>query len=611
MGIVVSWLSVAPMTAQRPQLKRPEQAPSETPPEPKPKKLVNEPRAVGVLQLNNSGKGTLIPIAIRIDGKFYDASVYKADPVPMALDVGTVYEVEKTGQSEGLFTVGGALHNQNPNSATPWLGAGAYVLNGTVAANNIHKAEDKPRGLYDDNDAPPRLTRGSEAGTGNQSSGGGSGGSGGGAQKTSTAGPAAGSGSATPAVGSQPAGGASGGSSTATRAGSSSAGSASGTSSPGSDDSGRPQLKRASTSDSGNGGQQGTTAQSTKAGEQGTNTPGTAGSSSASRASAQSASAPSGSNSTSSQSQGTQDQSSQNQPSQNQPSQNQPSQNQPSQNQPSQNQPSQNQPSQSQSGQNQSGQNYYRPTLRRGKPTESAPEDTPDELTRTTETGISNAKAGGATAPSKPVVQLVPAISDAGGPLPESYQFFWKEDEEQDRKKQMLELAANAVRAYLATMAKDTIPAKPKATKDGPGKRSPSAHSRTAKIEPEFENVDFRAFDVWRNNQPVMILTGMAILPQRGTKSAASSTTAPATYYVTIAARTDIYGDLRKLYAGVTDKFHLDVTPKLELIDAVDANGDGRGELLFRETTDAGNGYIIYRPTGDTLWKMFDSLNQE
>ena len=92
---------------------------------------------------------------------------------------------------------------------------------------------------------------------------------------------------------------------------------------------------------------------------------------------------------------------------------------------------------------------------------------------------------------------------------------------------------------------------------------------------------------------------------------APGATAAPEQYLITLVARTDIYGNLRKLYSGVTDKFHLDVTPRLELVDAVDADGDGRGELLFRETTEAGRGYVIYRATGDKLWKMFDSLGQE
>jgi hypothetical protein len=563
-GIVASWcLGIVPVAAQMPQLKRPEEAPTEKPPAPPPKKLVNEPRAVGLLQLNKSGKGTLIPIAIRIDGKFYDASIYKADPVPMALDVGTVYEVEKTGQSEGLFTVSGALHNQNPNSATPWLGAGAYALNGAVVANNIHKAEDKPRGLDNDNDAPPRLTRGKD--DGEKGAAGGSAGGGGASQKTSAA----------PSAGSQPASGTSGGSPAAAGP-APNTGSAS-TGSPGSDDSGRPQLKRSNTSDTSNGAGQSTTAQNTKGAGEGSSAQPTTGSSSGGSASG--ASAPGGLPSTP---QGAQSPSSQNQSSQNR------------------------------SAQNQSGQNYYRPMLRRGKPTQSAPEDTPEELTRTTETGISKTGAAAVTAAAKPPVELVPAISDAGGALPESFQFFWKQDEEEDRKKQMLELAANSVQAYLATLAKDTIPAKPAAAKAGAAGHSVSAHKPAPKVEPEFEDVEFRAFDVWRNNQPVMVLTAEAHLPEKvGSKTTPSSTSGPETYYVTIAARTDIYGDLRKLYAGVTDKFHLDVTPKLELIDAVDADGNGRGELLFRETTEAGNGYLIYRPTGDTLWKTFDSLNPE
>src|SRR5438270_8723974 len=50
------------------------------------------PRATALVVLPAKGKARLIPVAIMVDGHFYDASAYKADPVPMALEPGTVYE---------------------------------------------------------------------------------------------------------------------------------------------------------------------------------------------------------------------------------------------------------------------------------------------------------------------------------------------------------------------------------------------------------------------------------------------------------------------------------------------------------------------------------------
>jgi hypothetical protein len=509
--LVIGAIGLPVSLGQMPQLKRPEEAPQQQPQEVKPKKNVKGPRAVGLLQLNKSGKGSLIPVAIEIDGKFYDASIYKADPVPMALEGGTVYEVERDGESQGLFTIRGALHNKNPDSPTPWLGAGTYVANGTVVANTVHKAEDKPRGLdADENDAPPRLTRGKET---SESSGPGS--AGGGAN--SGASPKAGSNAGSAGNGSNSSGGA-------------------------------PSSNAGEGSGSAKGDTQASSTAQTSPGKPGA-----------------------------------------------------------SQGSPPQNAPAQGSPDKSSKPQGQNAQNYYRPTLRRGKPTESAPTDAEDDAALATDK-LTLPTKGGTSAGGGPqtTVQLVPAISDAGGPQPESYKFFWKEGEEEDRKKQMLALAADEVRAYLAKEAKDTIPAKPVAAKTGTSKSGVRVHQSKGKVEPMFENVEFRAFDVWKNSQPVMILTADAHFPP-----AAASDTGPVVYNVTIAARTDIYGDLRKLYTGITDKFHLDVTPKLDLIDAVDADGDGRGELLFRETTDAGTGYLIYRATGDTLWKMFDSLNEQ
>jgi hypothetical protein len=485
-GILALLASATPRSAAqgRPQLKRPEEIPQEEPPEPK-KKKVKGPRAVGILQLSGNGKGTLVPIAILIDGKFYDASAYKADPVPMALDSGTVYEVEQAGDSQGLFTVSGALHSKTPGSSHEWVGAGAYLPNGTEAAKATRKAEDVPVGLDNsDSDAPPRLTRGNSSKAGDT------------APKPSAA-PS--SGTAAPA---NPTTGPSSGTAAPATAGS--------TEKPG--DTGPPASSPPAS------GASGTASEQTSQGGG------------------------------------------------------------------------------SQSSQGQTAENYYRPTLRRGKPTQPSPEEEePAPKSGKPESPAAAASAG--------PVQLVPAISDAGGPDPQSYKFFWKTGEEEERRNQMLALAANEIVAYAAAQARNRIPAKPLAAT----KATSAGHRAAAKApQPVFENLQFRVFDVWRNNQPVMILSAEAHFPPTP-----GASTAPESYSITLLAKTDIYGDLRKLYAGVTDKFHLDVTPRLELIDVVDADGDGRGELLFRETTDAGSGYVIYRATADKLWKMFDSMAAE
>lgn len=526
-------------SGQRPQLKRPEEAPTEKPAEAPKKKNVKGPRAVAVLQLNSSGKGTLVPVAILVDGKFYDASAYKADPVPMALEGGTVYEVEKCGESQGLFTVRGALHKNNPNSASPWMGSGSYVLNGAEATKSGHKAEITPRDLESDNAGPPRLTRGKEdarAASANQSATNSSG-----AQPQKPEGQAAG-----------------------------------------------PQSESPGTSQA-----SGSLGANETSGSQNTTNQGSASESSTKQSSAGSSANQGSAKQSSTNQTGSQAGASQNTKA-------------------AGGMPAEGSAAGVNDSQSPSTESHYQPTLRRGKPVDKPPDDS-EEMTgpiqKPGDGATSNTVGGTAQAP----VQLVPAISDASGPEPRSFQFYWKEGEEEDRQKQMLALAADEVRSYIHMREKETIPAKATPVKVGAKSATGSAKKET-KIEPSFENVQFHAFDVWKNSQPVMILTAEARVPQTAgahvqqTKGAENSSIV---YDVTIAARTDIYGDLRKLYAGITDKFHLDVTPKLQLIDAVDADGDGRGELLFRETTDAGTGYLIYRPTGDTLWKMYDSLNQE
>src|SRR5215471_19910425 len=71
----------------------------------KPHKL----RATALAELTTDRKGAvtahLIPITILDGGLFRDASMYKATPVPMALDDGVVYEAQKSGEVAGYVTI--------------------------------------------------------------------------------------------------------------------------------------------------------------------------------------------------------------------------------------------------------------------------------------------------------------------------------------------------------------------------------------------------------------------------------------------------------------------------------------------------------------------------
>jgi hypothetical protein len=82
------------------------------------------PRAIAVVQwpANNEGKATpqLVPVIIRVDGRFFDASLYRATPRPMALEPGTVYEVQSKGAPIGYFTV------ERPFSGKTWTARGDW-----------------------------------------------------------------------------------------------------------------------------------------------------------------------------------------------------------------------------------------------------------------------------------------------------------------------------------------------------------------------------------------------------------------------------------------------------------------------------------------------------
>jgi hypothetical protein len=426
------------------------------------------PRALGLIELGPNGNARLIPIAILIDGKYYDASAYKAAPVPMALWSDTVYEGIRTGVSLGLFTVTAPQQRKDESGPTVWWAEGRWQTADSIKAMAAKKkpVPSTPRGMNED-EGPPVLRRA-------------------GAEKPKPP-------DVPPAPTTQPA----------------------------------PASAPATTPAA---------------------TPSAAPAASAS-------SSP---------------------------------------------------PTPPQSQDDQAPQDNDRPTLKRGQ----AGAISADEAQKKVSTSPSaKAAAPAVPPPSTPATsassgaqpanqdQLIPAISDPhpSDSLPYNYKMS-PQEEEQFRKK-MLAMAADEIRTRAAQLTGNPAP-KPVPT-------SPQrAKSTTVKPpQPAFEDVQLQVFDLADINEPELVLTAKARMPQN---SHGKDGTNPALQYmITLVVREDVNGNLHKALANVTDAQHLDVIPRLDLIDAVDVDGDGRAELLFREVSDTSSAFVIYRVIGDQLYPLF------
>jgi hypothetical protein len=260
-----------------------------------------------------------------------------------------------------------------------------------------------------------------------------------------------------------------------------------------------------------------------------------------------------------------------------------------------------------------------RPRLRRGQPPDANTrrdvyakfEALPNPVTASLSSDAGKSDAGksdgskGKDPTALAQITTFPAISDAGGPDPRPYVYDVKPAEEAIYRNKMLDLAAALFHAHSGA-AKAATPASAKsstnksaATKSTTTKTAGKSATKLAK--PDFDNVTLHIFDLSNSNQPVLVLSATA----RPAASGSSENVAEPKEIILI-ARTNLEGDLKKLFFSQTDSRHLDETPRMELVDAVDADGDGRGELLFRRTFDNGSAYSIYRVTADRLWPLYE-----
>jgi hypothetical protein len=474
--------------AQRPELKRPQDQQA-APPEPTPAKKKRNARAIGVVEFLPGGGVRLVPVALWFEGKYYDASLYKANPEPFVLEPGTVYEALNYGEPAGIFVV-----SMPKLSNAGWIGDGRWTPRRALDERLAAEAAKQPRQKSKEGKAI--FTSGSDEGPpvlrrpgADQSAQAG--------QSSAPSQPGAPSTPAAPAP-SQPQ------PSPSTTTSDSS--------------SGRPTLRRPNDE-----------------------------AASAPPPTAQQPPAPSA------------DDSDPDRPVLRKPSA----------------PPSETSTAPAIGAPPHTSDDPDRPVLSRGSTPQTQSQSTTPPQTTAKAPASGVAASNGAVAKSSPP-RSFGAISDASKYDTRPLNYTTTPEREQQLAQPMLDLALADIRAFAKKFTSSPQPPKNTAIKD----------------------YDLRFFDLDFSNSATLVLTAKLPMGMTGSR--------PFFYYATVVARLDVNGDPVKVFGSVTDTTHLDVFPRLELIDALDADGNGRGDLLFRQYSDTAINYGLYRVFTYNMEKVFE-----
>jgi hypothetical protein len=189
-----------------------------------------------------------------------------------------------------------------------------------------------------------------------------------------------------------------------------------------------------------------------------------------------------------------------------------------------------------------------------------------------------------------PDMQQTVAVSDAKSHPDHPWAYSWSSPEDEAKMKAALEDIARTALGLTAAAAKPA----PRRTTSAAGVRKPAKAATPAAPVP-LTDEQFRVFELTYGSGATMVL------------SAHTDGPAASMRFVTIIAQPDLYGNVQVLLKSVTDGGHLDETPRMRLVDAVDALADNRGELLFELRGDTSRQFALYRVLRGTADKLFVS----
>ncbi len=228
-------------------------------------------------------------------------------------------------------------------------------------------------------------------------------------------------------------------------------------------------------------------------------------------------------------------------------------------------------------------QDSGRPTLRRGK-SEQVQADVP--VTRSGAVAITSAAAPSHSADDKVLL----AIADIGNIESRPYGYNSSPDERQRDLQVLKSMATEAIR------------------------KTAKERSSLRGVDPaKLDDVDVHVLDPDYSKRPVEIFTASITGAQSKLWLPPGSVIqSPPKVTVTLVARKDSAGRLNQIYSMIADPVMLDVRPALQYLGAVDADGSGRAQLLFRKQVDVHSfAYVLYRVTPYDLVKTFETKAAE
>ncbi|MDE3063566.1 MAG: hypothetical protein KGJ51_10960 [Acidobacteriota bacterium] len=215
-----------------------------------------------------------------------------------------------------------------------------------------------------------------------------------------------------------------------------------------------------------------------------------------------------------------------------------------------------------------------RPRLLRGKYTAGGPPVAPSLLGLPAET------------------QQMVAVSDPRNRPEHPWDYKWANPDDQSKMKADLETIARAALG-LNTQPAAASPAKAAKAKSTPhGKAAPQPQQPDEEAA-SLHDEQFRVFELAYGAGATMVLTAHTDGPLIHQK------------FVTLIGQPDLYGNVIVLMKSVTDGAHLDETPRMKLIDAVDVLGDNRGEILFELRSLSQRQFALYRVLRGSAEKLF------